>query len=342
MVLTSKESAILASIKIGSDNDPHRPEFPPENPRFPATPIKKIRVPGFSDVSVKDESVNPTGTHKDRMAWEIVCQYRNFLLAKKAGIVKGPLPQFSLISSGNAAIAIAKMLEKYDLPKPKILVDINTPKHIMDYLRKCRLEIYTTDLSKKPFGFREILQLTDNPYGFDITSNEALDPTTVFYDWMSFEIINQTADYVLVPFGTGSLFENICNIIKKEVQRVGKHDPRLAAGVDRIRQESIIGVTVSSPESKAFMLYSPHLPFTHFNEQWLGFYKRFGYIGPDSGVFLVREESIEEAYELLKGQGIACEHSGAAGLAYMLEHRAELPKDKKYLVVNTGKGLWAR
>jgi threonine synthase len=88
------------------------------------------------------------------------------------------------------------------------------------------------------------------------------------------------------------------------------------------------------------MLYSPHLPFTQFNELWLNFYKKFGYIGEKSNVYIVSEEAIEEAFELLNSQGINCEHSGAAGLAYLLENKNKLPKDKKYLVVNTGKGKW--
>jgi len=54
---------------VPSENDPNKPEFPPENPHWPFTPVKKIEVLDFEDVWLKDESVNPTGTHKDRMAW---------------------------------------------------------------------------------------------------------------------------------------------------------------------------------------------------------------------------------------------------------------------------------
>jgi len=256
------------------------------------------------------------------------------------GLVKGPLPQFSIISSGNAAIALAYFLEKYNLPKPKILVDDDTPLKILNYLKKSYCEIYITDLSRKPLNFKEILELTENENGFDITSNEALDPHTIFYDWMSFEIINQTPDYILVPFGTGSLYENICNIIKEEMWKVGKNDPRLKVNINLLRKCNVIGATVNRPKTKAYMLYSPHLPFTLLNEQWLNFYKKFGYIGKDSNIFIVGEEAIEEAFELLNSQGINCEHSGAAGLAYLLENKKYLPKDKKYLVVNTGKGKW--
>ena len=85
MVLSKTEQKILSSIVIPSENNPRKPEFPPENPKFPATPTYKIKVPGFSDIWLKDESINSTGTHKDRMAWEIVVTYKSFLLTKKTG-----------------------------------------------------------------------------------------------------------------------------------------------------------------------------------------------------------------------------------------------------------------
>jgi len=102
MALSKKEEDILKSIKVPSENNPRKPEFPPGNPKFPATPTYRIKVPGFSNVWLKDESINPTGTHKDRMAWEMVVTYRDFLLAKKNGQIKGKLPHMSIISSGSA------------------------------------------------------------------------------------------------------------------------------------------------------------------------------------------------------------------------------------------------
>src|SRR3989338_7123 len=104
MALTSKEEKILKSIRVPSENNPNKPEFPPDDPKFPATPTYKIEVPGFSNVWLKDESVNPTGTHKDRMAWEMVVTYKQFLLAKKGGAIK-KLPKLSILSSGSAALA---------------------------------------------------------------------------------------------------------------------------------------------------------------------------------------------------------------------------------------------
>ena len=107
MSLTKKETAILKSIIVASENDPKKPEFPADNPKFPATPTYRITVPGFSNVWFKDESFNPTGTHKDRMAWEIIVTYRDSLLAKKRGQIKGKLPAMSIISSGSVALLIS-------------------------------------------------------------------------------------------------------------------------------------------------------------------------------------------------------------------------------------------
>lgn len=41
--------------------------------------------------------------------------------------------------------------------------------------------------------------------------------------------------------------------------------------------------------------------------------------------------------DIALSQGINCEPSGIAGLALMLQMEEKLPKDKKMLIVNTGK-----
>ena len=275
MVLTKQEEKILKSIIVASENNPNKPEFPPENPKFPATPTYKINIEGFTNVWLKDESNNPTGTHKDRMAWEIIVTYRDFLLAKKRGQIK-ELPQMSIISSGSAAIAIQKRLKQYGLPNLKVLVGSSLNENTKSFLKKLGCEIYETDLDKRPFNWKEILTLTHNPDGFDITSSEALDPTTRFYDWMSYEIINSSPDYCFIPFGTGNLYENILNINKKEVS-TKNHDPRFEGDVNKLRNCSFLGATSNNPRTKADKLYSPHLPFVHYDEQWISLYKCAGF-----------------------------------------------------------------
>lgn len=336
MSLTGREENILKSIVVASEDDPLKPEFPPHDPKFPATPTYRIHVPRFKNVWLKDESVNPTGTHKDRMAWEIVVTYRDFLLAKERSLTNKKVPAMSLISSGSAAIAIQTQLAKYHLPRLKVLVDVNIGPSIVKAMEKVGCEVYKTDLSKKPLGWQEILFMTNNSDGFDITSSDALDPTTRFYDWMSYEIINISPDYCFIPFGTGNLYENILNINKREVS-TRNHDRRFKGSAKKLRACNFMGATTNNPQSKADKLYSPHLPFVHLDEQWLRLYRQADYCGPQSNVYSIKEDFLDEAMQLAQDQKISCEASGIAGLGLLLQMKDEIPSDKKILIVNTGK-----
>jgi hypothetical protein len=336
MSLSGEEEEILQSIVVASENDPNNPEFPPEDPKFPATPTYEINVPNFDNVWLKDESHNPTGTHKDRMAWEMVVTYRDFLLAKKRGQAAGKLPALSIISSGSAAIAIQSRLKEYNLPNLKVLVDVNLDKSVYKSMEKIGCDIYETDLSRKPFSWKEILALTQNTNGFDITSSEALDPTTRFYDWLSYEIINSSPEYCFIPFGTGNLYENVLNVTKREVSSENS-DPRFSGNLEILRNCNFLGATSSSPITKADKLYSPHLPFVHYDEQWIRLYRHAGFCGPESNVYSIKEHFLETAMELAEKNNVKAEYSGLGGLALLLQIQDKIPKDKKILVVNTGK-----
>jgi len=335
MALTKKEERILRSIIVPSENNPNRPEFPPEHPRFPATRTFKIDVPSFSNVWMKDESVNTTGTHKDRMAWEMMVTYKQFLLSKKAGRIK-KLPTLSILSSGSAALAIQTLLRKYSLPNLHVLMDSRTNPQIIKSLKRIGCKIFLRNLGKGIFDWIDILKLTNNQNGFDVTSNEAYDPTVRFYDWMSYEIINSNAQYIFVPFGTGQLYENIMNIIKKELNYKAK-DPRFR-GTYRILQDvSVLGATTTNWKSKADKLYAPFLPFANYSKQWIKYYRYTGLTGKLSSVYNLKESFLDKAIKIAEAQGIDCEPSGIAGLALLLQMKAKIPKNAKILIVNTGK-----
>lgn len=335
MTLSIKEEQILKSIVVGSENDPTKPEFPPDNPKFPATPTYKIDVPGFSNVWLKDESHNKTGTHKDRMAWEMIVTYKEFLLSKKVGKIK-KLPILSILSSGSAALAIQTQLKKYGLPSLRVLMDSQTNSSIINNLKKVGCKVFLEDLGRKTFDWEEILKLTNNEAGFDITSNEAYDPTVRFYDWLGYEIINSNAEYIFVPFGTGQLYENIMNVIKKELS-YKVNDPRFKGDINVLRTTSVLGATTANPKSKADKLYAPFLPFANYSKQWIKFYRFTGLTGKISQVYNLQEKYLDKAIAIANTQGINHEPSGIAGLALLLQIKNKIPKDKKILIVNTGK-----
>ena len=336
MSLTKIEEKIFKSIKIGSHNDPLKPEFPAEDPKFPATPTFEIDVPDFREVLLKDESKNPTGTHKDRMAWEMVVTYRDFLLAKKRGQTKNKLPQLSLITSGSAGIAIQAQLKKYALPKLKVVVDKNISNKVENDMKKLGCEIYKTELNLRVIDWKDVLRMTNNPNGIDITSNEALGPTTRYYDWLSYEIINSSPNYCFIPFGTGNLYENILNINKEEISNPN-YDPRFSGEINTLRTCNFIGATTTSPDSRADKLYSPHLPYSHYDEQWIKTYRISGFCGEKSKVHVISENYLNKAMDVADDNNLEYEPSGIAGLAMMLQLEKSLPKNKRMLVVSTGK-----
>ena len=332
----ASERNILRKIVVGSENDPARPEFPPDSPRFPATSSIKITVPGFSNVWFKDESTNPTGTHKDRMAWEIVVTYRDLLAARELGLVSEELPVMSIMSSGSAAIAIQTQLRRFNLPNLKVLADSSIDSSVACYLTRIGCEVYKVDLESKVLGWRDILELTNNHNGLDITSNSALDPSLRFYDWLSYEILNENPEFCFVPFGTGILFENILNVARREALGDG-HDPRYSGNLEILRRCQFIGATTRDRSSRASKLYSAHLPFGHYNEQWMRLYRLSGSCGNKSGVRFIQEHFLDEAMMIAADQGLQAEPSALGGLAMLLQCSSEIPKDSKLLVISTGK-----
>jgi hypothetical protein len=335
MALSKKETIILRSIDVASNNNPNKPEFPPENPKFPATPTYKIEIEGFSNVWLKDESKNRTGTHKDRMAWEMIVTYKEFLLSKKAGKIK-KLPALSILSSGSAAFAIQTQLLNYNLPDLRVLIDESTDIKIINNLKKIGCKVFAKNLKNKICDWKDILELTNNKDGFDITSNEAYDPAVRFYDWLSYEIINSNAEFIFVPFGTGHLYENIMNVIKGELI-YKKNDRRFHGNKKTLEVASVLGATTISSKSKAIKLYAPFLPFANYSKQWIKFYQYAGLTGKMSQVYNLQEKYLNQAIKIAKEQNIDCEPSGIAGLGLLLQMKNKIPRDKKILIVNTGK-----
>ena len=120
------------------------------------------------------------------------------------------------------------------------------------------------------------------------------------------------------------------------------HDRRLKTNPREIRKCSFIGATTNNPSTKADKLYSPHLPFIHFDTKWIKLAIQKGYIGSESSVLTVQESYLDKAIKIAKDNKITCEYSGIAGLALMLQIGNKLNKDKKMLIINTGKTIFSK
>lgn len=342
-VIQASLERIYQSIQVPSNNDPSNPEFPPKpfyTPKFPASETYKIDVPGFTNVWLKDESTNPTGTHKDRYAWEVVIKYKALLESSKYKQLDS-LPQISMISSGGAATAIQNWFNLFKIPVSlKVLVDISTEDSIKQSLKQIGCTIYETDLSDHLLQPEDIKRLTENWNGIDITYRETLDPNMDnYYDWLSYEIVNEEPDYCMIPFGTGDLFINILNIVKKEYFNSFLHnsDPRYFGTIENLKKCNFMGATTSNRDTIMDKLYSSFLPTYNEYIKFINELISYSCVGKDTSIKMLREEFVKQAIDIAHNQNITFEPSGIAGLALLLQQKDNIPNDSKILIVNTGK-----
>lgn len=330
--LGGEKNEVVGNILIPSVNDPDHPEFPPKpffTPKFPASRTYQIDVPGFTNVWLKDESTNPGGTHKARMAWEVLIKSKRY-----------QIKEISLISSGSAAVAIQHFFNLYGATTVlKVLVDHRMKPEVKNYLKKLGCLVYETDLSKKPLTGKEIKELTDNHTGIDITYREILDRyNDNYYDWLSYEILNENPQHCFIPFGTGDLFINVMIIAEREFNnRIFKHDPRFKGDINIISQCNFLGATTRNEQTRLDKLFSYYLPSLKDYNDYLSSLIENKRIGSSSGILELEEEHVEEALQLAQKQNIPCEPSGIAGLALLLQNRGDIPPNDKILIVNTGK-----
>lgn len=319
-----------------SENDIRKPEFPVDNPAYPASPHYPITYKRFKKLWIKDESFNPTGTHKDRMAWEIIRFYKRALQQH----IDSPrrhhgVPRLSILSSGSAAVAIQYLLNQYTMPPLKVLVDASLTDGVLAALKRYGCEIYAADLEERRLTSADVLELTENvENGIDVTFPEFFGAVRFdFYDWLSFEILNQNPEYCIIPFGSGNLFENVLEINKAQLAS-SVTDRRFFGDASILQSCMFLGATCEMGKRDTVMdkLYTPFNTSRDFDMS-----PYVGYCNPQSGIIEVEESCAIAAMELAKRHNVTCEPSGIAGLALFLKIEDTFPADRKILIVNTGK-----
>lgn len=328
---------IIERIQPNSYSDPNNPEFPYDNPSYPATKTLKISYKG-KDILIKDESSNPTGTHKDRMAWEVMIYYKRKLLSllnSENDILK--IPNLSIISSGSSALAIQNLLNKFQLPPLKVLIKDGFSSDVYSKLKNAGCIIFKKDLTVKQLTTKDVLLLTENENGIDVSFRDAIDPAHLeYYDWLSYEILNQNPSVLIVPFGSGELFTNILNINRKECLLL-KGDNRFTGDVEKLKNCKFYGVTTLNPNSKYFKLCSYFFNCDVFNNEQMSMYKRLNVCHEDSKVVSISDDYFEEALEMCKSFNLETEASSLAGFAYYIEMQHKFKNEEKIIIVNTGK-----
>ena len=352
------------------------PEFPSYHASFPSTPtiplkmmqLKKefLKSPCFSkktssilknifkkfktitDTTVwyKDESINPNGTHKDRMAWEIYLWYDNEIKRQiNTPGEKISLKSLSLISSGSAAYSVQKLLKNRGFPNLHVLIDKDTSRKLIEFLESNDCKVFPVDLDKEELDSNKILELTNNIDGIDLTySPEFNESRKVYYDWLSYEVLNQNPNCVFSPFGTGDLYKNIITRNAKEMDK--KVFSKRFFGDKKILSKcNFMGAASDNKKTKMKMLYSAfqNKTINNTNDIIVSPLIEKQSTGENSKVLIVNESYIDAAIDIAKYFNITCEPSGISGLAlfFQMLDRQEmvLNEHDKVIIINTGKSI---
>jgi threonine synthase len=178
---------------------------------------------------VKDESLNPFGTFKDRRSELIIDR------AKDRHVDK-----LGLITYGNTGYSLARFAESTNI-KVVCIVDRTVSSNIRDKLERHSYKIIEVDLSKKIFRPKDVIAMARE-------SNEEViwDVTSGFhqaYQSIVEEIQTKRPDWLLTPLGGGEAF-------------VGLYE-----GLERYRLKTkLVGVGVKGP-SIADKLYTRWTPY---------------------------------------------------------------------------------
>jgi hypothetical protein len=276
------------------------------------------------------------------MAWEIVVFYKDIiqdLLDPRSRTVD--LPRASIISNGSAAMAIQVMLRCYDLPPLKVLIDENKELvPLEDTLRRVGCEVYKVDLTEKELDSSDVLALTNNADGFDLTARNLVDPNRRrYYDWLAYEILNCGAKHIYIPVGTGDLFVNVLTVLRDELMGV-TNDKRLEGGSPSISGLTLFGATSDDPKTRMDKLYAPHRPTRQEVDRVLHEMREAGQCNERSGIVHVNEKVVSEALDIAALNKIHADASGIAGLSLLLEQHyfgeLDVPPNEDILIVNTG------
>lgn len=183
--------------------------------------------------------------------------------------------------------------------------------------------MYTFNLESKILSSNDILKITNNEDGLEITSNMAIKPYENYYKNLVLHLSSFDLGYIFVPYGTGHLYGSIlsCQIFHKPFD------------------VNIIGGKTHFKHSKADKLYAPFNPFSAMDENFLNTLIALRKIGKYSSIIEFTEESLEEAIDIAKKNKFNLEPSALGGLAVMIDMFKQLSiknTDKK-LVIVTGK-----
>jgi threonine synthase len=311
--------------------------LPVEKSWFPEVPVGNtpLRKPhllrenlGLPNLLIKDDTVNPTGSYKDRASWLVAA------FAKKWGI-----QNITVASTGNAASSMAGIGAAAGL-NVTIFVPENVPKaKLIQSLQYGARVILVKGSYDRAFQ----LSMQYKPEGDSINRNTGFNPLTIEgKKTVAFELCHQlksTPDYIFVPAGDAVVLSGVLKGYKdlQKLEWIGKlpkiiavqaeHSDALTRAFEKGHfEEPVAARTIADS-------ISVDVPAN-------GYYALRELKAAGGDCVRVSDKDILEAQRLLSSTaGLFVEPSSAASLAGLLKMKNQIPKNVAIVIMATGNGL---
>jgi cysteine synthase len=272
-------------------------------------------VPAISDyfgirhLTIKDESANCFGTHKDRKSLHVV-------LKSLAAPPHERPDGLCILTAGNAGLSLATIASAYGLGVTSFISEALTGAALRAQLEATCREVVPLDLEGRFWPSSELVRLAGGGRGrrvFDVT-NGIIEPFEALVDEICDLGPEHVPDVIVSPVGGGELF-------------IG-----LARGIERRGLRTrLVGVTVCR-HSAADKLYSKWKPYENYIQALTG------PTSPHILRCLEDEHLLLDTFGWLKAEtNVECEPSSAAAFAMLRQIKDCLrPREEKVLVINTG------
>lgn len=257
---------------------------------------------------VKDESVNPFGTHKDRKSVTVVRQ------AMRAAAAMRP-QAFCILTAGNAGLSLARFASSSAIPVIAFISEDNLSPILKTELESACERVVCLDLDGHEWNSRELCDIAGATLGrrvFDVT-NGVIDPYSDIVREICLLNPERQPDVIVLPVGCGELFLGV----ERGLKRHG-----LSA--------RLVGVTTreQSIADKLYARWRPH--GNHVTELTVN--------GSPHHLLNLKDESLLlDTYNWLRLTNLVkCEPSSAAAFTALFKIKSQLKPDEKVMVINTG------
>ena len=163
----------------------------------------------------------------------------------------------------------------------------------------------------------------------------------IYYDWLSYEVLNQNPDWVFIPFGTGDLFTNVISTNSREMDKKVA-SKRFFGNKQILSKCNFIGAANNRKSSKMKMLYSAfqNKAIDKMNRKITNLIEK-SHCSKTSRVIVVKEQYLDSAIEIAEYFALNFEPSAISGLGLFLQlsdnNDIHIKSNEKVIFINTGK-----